>query len=97
MEQPLDNSPSYNQLASECCFLSITLESIRKLSNGTQPTIAQQAIPTTALREIAAKIKHVVSLLEGGIANEGGDCQFDGKEDIVRDLTECSRQLLVLP
>lgn len=40
MEQNLDNSPSYERLASDCCSMAITIEAIRKLVNGTQPTIA---------------------------------------------------------
>lgn len=46
MEQPLDNSPSYEQLASECCAMARTIESIRTalVELGTTPNRAMDAI-----------------------------------------------------
>lgn len=55
MEQSLDNSPSYEQLASDCCSMATTIESIRKLIIGTQPTAVQQ---------LKAEIAEVVRYLE---------------------------------
>ena len=42
MEQPIDNSPSYEQLASECCAMARVIETIRTAlaELGTTPNTA---------------------------------------------------------